>query len=96
MQTLAMREFQQKGKRALRGKKKEPILLTGRGDISYFLVPVFGKDIELEYRELLRAQALSNLRQSQLQAKKLGLDTLSDAEIDTEIAASRKKRRIQQ
>lgn len=92
MKNLALRDFQQKGKRALKGRQDEPILLTGRGEARYFLVPIIGTDIETEYRELVRAMALTNLRSWQLRAKTSGLSKMTAKEIDEEISGSRKKR----
>lgn len=92
MYTIPMREFQQKGKAALPDTIKEPVLLVSRTS-KYFLIPTQGDDIDIQYREYLRAMALANLRAWHIRAKDLGVSEMSLEEINKEIQASRQSRR---
>lgn len=62
------------------GNGQNLVILSNRQGPTYFLQP---RDLE--------AQAKANLRAYQMQAKELGLDKMSDAEIDAEIQASREE-----
>ena len=64
------------------GNGQNLVILSNRQGPAYFLQP---GDLE--------AQAKANLRAYQMQARELGLDKMSDAEIDAEIQASREERR---
>ena len=88
MRSVALRDFQQRGAAALGDGLRAPLLLTGRG-ARYFLVPVQGDDVDLQYRELVKALGSANLRAWQLRAKDYGLDRMSAAEIDVEVRAAR-------
>lgn len=59
---------------------------------AYFLVPVLG-DVALEDRELRRAMAKTNLRESWRLAEETRLDPVSEEEIDREIDPVRAARR---
>jgi hypothetical protein len=93
MRQIAMRDFQQKGGAAIKGSSQEPILLSGREGPKYFLVPAQEEGLTFQFEELKRAQALANLRAWQLRARELGMDELTNKEIDEEIDAARKERR---
>ena len=95
MRQIAMRDFQQKGGNAIEGASKEPVLLSGRDGPKYFLVPAQEEGIEFQFEELKRAQALASLRAWQLRARELGMDSITDKEIDNEIDAARKEKRKQ-
>lgn len=92
MRQLAMRDFQQKGQAAIDSDCLEPILISGRSGPKFFLVPVQEEDIDLQFEELMRAQAISNLRAWQLKSKELGLNKLKMQEINSEIKSVRAKR----
>jgi hypothetical protein len=88
-----MRDFQHKGDEAIKNSPAgEPILLMGRKGPRYFLVPAREEEIDFQYEELLRIQALTNLRAWQLKARELGLDQMTDEDIEQEIKATRKER----
>lgn len=91
MRNLPLREFQQRGAAALRSGLREPLLLTGR-EARYFLVPVQGEDIDLQYRELVKALGLASLRAWQIRSRKLGIDRMGSEEISAEIRAVRARR----
>ncbi len=64
------------------------MLLSGRNGPEYFLVPLLGDGADQD-RELRRAIAKASLRRDWQIAKEHGLDKMTDAEIDAEIAAAR-------
>ena len=90
MHTVALRDLQQNGLKAIDSSSGEPILLQGRSGPAYFLVPAQKTNLEGQLLELERAMALSNLHNWQQKAKELGLDQMSLEDINLEINASRK------
>lgn len=92
MYTIPMREFQQKGKAVLPDTIKEPVLLVSRTN-KFFLIPIQGDDIDIQYREYLRAMALANLRAWHVRAKDSGISGMNLEEINEEIQASRQSRK---
>ena len=94
MRQVPLREFRTRGVKALGpGNGQNLVILSNRQGPAYFLVPVQPGDLEAQGQELLRAQAKANLRAWQIQARELGLDKMSDEDIDAEIQASREERR---
>jgi hypothetical protein len=92
MRKVSLREFRIRGANALKTVPQgETVLLAGQKGPAYFLVPVLG-DVATEERELRRAMAKASLRKSWRIAQGAGLDAMSDAEINAEIASTRKKR----
>ena len=95
MRQVPLREFRTRGVKALGPEEGQGlIVLSNRQGPAYFLMPVQPGDLESQGRELLRAQAKASLRAWQLRAKELGLDQMTDQEIDAEISASRAERRL--
>lgn len=95
MRQVALREFRTRGLKALGPEAGQGVvILSNRTGPAYFLVPVQPGDLEAQGRELLRAQAKASLRAWQLRAQVLGLDQMSDQEIDTEVQATRVERRL--
>ena len=93
MREVSLREFRTRGANALKSVPQgEAVLLAGQKGPAYFLVPVLG-DVATEERELRRAMAKASLRKSWRLAGEAGLDTMTDAEIEAEIAAARSNRR---
>jgi len=75
MRQVPLRAFRTRGIKALgSGNGQNLVILSNRQGPAYFLQP---GDLE--------AQAKANLRAYQMQARELGLDKMSDAEIDAEI-----------
>jgi hypothetical protein len=92
---VALREFRTRGLKALGPDEGQGlVILSNRSGPAYFLVPVQPGDLEAQGRELLRAQAKASLRAWQLRAQTLGLDQMSDQEIDAEVKAARAERRL--
>ena len=93
MRSIPIREFQQRGARAITKGAAGPFLVTGRPGPLFILVPVDAEHLAEQEREITRAMARADLRGWQARAVAAGLDQLGDAEIEAEIAASRAARR---
>jgi antitoxin (DNA-binding transcriptional repressor) of toxin-antitoxin stability system len=92
MRRVSLREFQTHGAKALADVPSgETTLLVGQKGPAYFLVPVFG-DLAKEDRELRRAMALANMRESWRLAETMG--PVSEEEIEAEIDAVRAARQL--
>ena len=93
MRQVSIRDFRLKGSEAL-GKVQpgEAVILSGRGDKAYFLIPAHRDAMDLMEEELKTALAMSSLRESWRRAKEAGVDDLSMEEINTEIREARKER----
>jgi hypothetical protein len=90
---MALREFQQRGVASLLpGDPADPLLLSGRNG-QYFLIPVQGADVGRQYEALRQALAILSVRETQLQAREAGLDTLTMEDIEAEIGAARRDRK---
>lgn len=93
MRCVSLREFRTRGAKALEGAgPSETVLLSGQQGPAYFLVPVFG-DVALEDKDLRRAIAKAALRAGWQAAVESGLAQIGDAEIATEIVATRSSRK---
>jgi len=93
MRQVSLREFRTRGAKALEAVPTgETILLSGQQGPAYFLVPVAG-DVALMDRELRRALAKASLRETWRLAGEIGLHSISDDEIEHEIAQVRTARR---
>ncbi|MDR3746330.1 MAG: prevent-host-death protein [Acidobacteriaceae bacterium] len=92
MRHVSLREFRTRGSKALlEVPTGETTLLVGQNGPAYFLVPVVS-DVVQQDRELRRAMAKASLREGWRLAKTAG--TVSDKEIDEEIAQTRATRRL--
>jgi antitoxin (DNA-binding transcriptional repressor) of toxin-antitoxin stability system len=93
---VSLREFRTRGAKALEAVPRgETILLAGQQGPAYFLVPVVD-DIAAQERDIRRAVAKASLREGWREAERLGMDKITDEEIDAEISrvrAERKRRR---
>lgn len=91
MQSMSLRYFQREGSKALESQGvAEPVLLTGR-DQEYLLLPV-APEARGQMLDLVEGwTAVLALRAGQRKALKAGLDRLTEAEIQTEVRATRKK-----
>jgi antitoxin (DNA-binding transcriptional repressor) of toxin-antitoxin stability system len=92
MREVSLREFRTRGTSALKAiPQGETVLLAGQNGPAYFLVPVLG-DVATEERELRRAMAKASLRKSWRLAQEAGLNIMTDAQIDADIAEMRNNR----
>lgn len=91
MQSMSLRYFQREGSKALESQGvAEPVLLTGR-DQEYLLLPV-APEARGQMLDLVEGwTAVLALRAGQRKALKAGLDRLTEAEIQAEVRATRKK-----
>ena len=93
MRQVSLREFRTRGAKALESVPRgETILLSGQDGPAWFLVPASG-DVALQDRELRRAMAMASLRESWRRAEELGIDTMTDEEINAEVDRMRRERR---
>jgi antitoxin (DNA-binding transcriptional repressor) of toxin-antitoxin stability system len=96
MRQISLREFRTRGSKALDSVPKgETILLAGQDGPAYFLIPVLD-DITAQDRELRRAHARASLRESWREAEALGLNSMTDEEINAEINRARAERKRHQ
>lgn len=92
MRSISLRDFQRQGSEILPpGDPCDPLLLAD-GKESYFLVPVQGEAQRI-YDALCRAMGALAVRETQMKAREVGLDTLTMEDIEAEIRASRDERR---
>jgi antitoxin (DNA-binding transcriptional repressor) of toxin-antitoxin stability system len=92
MRQVSLREFRTRGAKALEDVPKgETILLAGQQGPAYFLIPVLG-DVAMMDRELRRAMAKASLRETWRLAEEIGLERMSEDEIDREIDQVRTSR----
>jgi len=92
MFTLALRDFQRQGGKALPEQFYEPFLMQGRGE--QFLALRVSLNIPAELLDELQGfAAVLALRENQARAVEAGLDQLSLADVEAEIRASRTERR---
>lgn len=91
MQSMSLRYFQREGSKALESQgAAEPVLLTGR-DQEYLLLPV-APEARGQLLDMVEGwTAVLALRAGQRRAAKAGLDRLTEAEIQAEVRAARKK-----
>jgi len=93
MRTMALRDFQQRGAASLpEGSPGDPLLLSGRNG-QYFLIPVTGADVGLQYEALRQALAIMSIHETQLKARETGMDRMTMEDIQSEIRAARAERR---
>ena len=94
MEFLSIREFTsspRKTKETL--KRSGKIVLTNNGKPSMLVFDIAGQDFENLIDTLNRAEAMRLLDAIQMQALRGGLDSMTMNEIDSEIAAQRKKKK---
>ena len=95
MRQVSLREFRTRGAAALKAVPAgDTVLLAGQKGPAYFLIPVQG-DVIAEDRELRLAMARASLRAGWERIEASQLPTLTDEEIDSEIAQVRKARLAQ-
>lgn len=93
MRQISLREFRTRGSKALEAVPQgDTILLAGQNGPAYFLIPVLN-DITVQDRELKRAIARASLRESWHEAEALGLQHMTDEEINAEINRARSERK---
>ena len=92
MYTLALRDFQRQGGKALPERFYEPFLLQGRGE--EFLAVRVPQNIPADLLDELQGfAAVMALRENQARAVEFGLDKLSMKDVEAEIKAARAERK---
>ena len=92
MQAKTLRELQLKGEKMI--ADDQPTLITNRKGPVGVLIPVTKESLPLIQAEAEKWMALEALKKTWTLARKAGLDTLSDGEIDSEIKQLRRKKKL--
>ena len=95
MEFLSIREFSaypRKTRETL--KRSGKIVLTNNGKPSMLVFDIMGRDFEDLIDILNRAEGMRILEEMQMQAVRGGLNSMTTDEINSEIAESRRKKRI--
>jgi len=92
MEFLSIREFTASPRKTRETLKRNgKIVLTNNGKPSMLVFDIAGQDFENIIDTLNRAEAMRLLDEIQMQAVRGGLDKMTMDEIDTEVAADRRK-----
>jgi len=95
MEFLTVREFTafpRKTRETL--KRSGKIVLTNNGKPSMLVFDITGQDFENLIDTLNRAEAMRLLEEIQMQAVRGGLNSMTMDEIEAEVAAHRRKKRV--
>ncbi len=93
MRFISVRELSTKPKKIWVEMQEEEIVITSNGKPIALLSGVTEKNLEKTLQSIRRARALMALDEMQKKSLKLGLNNLSDAEIEEEIRTVRKSRK---
>jgi hypothetical protein len=94
MEFLSIREFTASPRKTRETLKRSgKIVLTNNGKPSMLVFDIAGQDFENIIDTINRAEAMRLLDEIQMQAVRGGLNNMTMDEIDTEVAASRKKKK---
>jgi len=95
MKFVAVREFRSNLASVRKDLEIErEIVLTSNGKPFAILTPVQSDTVEEETLAIRRARARVAVDQTRAHARRTGLDKMTMTEIDAEIAAARRKRRV--
>lgn len=93
MRFISVRDLNTKPKEIWSRVKDEEVVITSNGKPIALLSGVTEETLEKTLRAIRRSRALIALEEMQKKATALGLDKLTNAQIDAEIQAVRKSRR---
>ena len=93
MQFVSVRDLSTKPKDVWRKVKGEELVVTSNGKPIALLSGVTEETLEQTLRAIRRSRALIALEGMQKKSIRLGLDKLTDSQIESEIRAVRKSRR---
>ena len=93
MRFVSVRELNTKPKEIWSTVKDEEVVITSNGKPIALLSGITEETLERAVRAVRRSRALIALEELQKRSVELGLDKLTDAQIESEIQAVRKSRR---
>ena len=93
MRFISVRDLNTKPKEIWSKIKHEEVVITSNGKPIALLSGVTEENLEKTVRAIRRSRALIALEEMQKGSMELGLDKLTDSQIESEIRASRKSRR---
>ena len=93
MRFISVRDLNTKPKEIWRKIKEGEVVITSNGKPIALLTAVTEENLEKNIRAIRRSRAVFALEEMQKQSLAAGLDRISDAQIETEIKAARKKRK---
>jgi antitoxin (DNA-binding transcriptional repressor) of toxin-antitoxin stability system len=93
MRFISVRDLNTKPKEIWSKIKEEEVVITSNGKPIALLSGVTEENLEKTVRAIRRSRALIALEEMQKRSIELGLDKLTDSQIESEIRAARKSRR---
>jgi prevent-host-death family protein len=93
MRFISVRDLNTKPKEIWEKIKNEEVVITSNGKPIAVLSGVTEENLEKTVRAIRRSRALIALEEMQKKSIELGLDKLTDSQIESEIQAVRKSRR---
>jgi prevent-host-death family protein len=93
MQFISVRDLSTKPKEIWSKVKEEDVVVTSNGKPIALLSGVTEENLDKTLRAIRRSRALIALDEMQKKSMELGLDKLTDSQIESEIRAVRKSRR---
>ena len=93
MRFISVRDLNTKPKEIWSKIKDEEVVITSNGKPIALLSGVTEETLEKTVRSIRRSRALIALEEMQKRSLELGLDKLTDSQIESEIRAVRKSRR---
>jgi antitoxin (DNA-binding transcriptional repressor) of toxin-antitoxin stability system len=93
MRFISVRDLNTKPKEIWSKIKEEEVVITSNGKPIALLSGVTEENLEKTVRAIRRSRAIIALEEMQKRSIELGLDKLTDSQIESEIRAARKSRR---
>ena len=93
MRFISVRELNTKPKEIWAKIKDEEVVVTSNGKPIAVLSAVTEENLDKTLRAIRRSRALMAVEEMQKKSVKIGLDRLTDGEIESEIRAARRERR---
>jgi len=93
MRFISVRDLSTKPKEIWSKIKEEEVVITSNGKPIAILSGVTEETLEKTLRAIRRSRAIMALEEMQKKSLELGLDKLTDSQIEAEIQAARKARR---
>lgn len=93
MRFVSVRELRSQSARILGELDRSEVVVTSNGAPVAILTPVTAESVDIVLRAQRQARATIAIAELQTGATQRGLDSLSDAEIESEIEAARRERK---